>query len=83
MSYVFREGRGNEAVICMRCGFKRHANELRREWTGLRVCAECWDPRHPQMELRGVRDDQRIPGGPSPEPAETFVEPEAQTGDTL
>lgn len=83
MAYVFREGRENAAVICQRCGFKRHANELRREWTGLRVCAECWDPRHPQMDVRGVPDRQGVPGGPLPEPTDVFVEPAAQLGSTL
>lgn len=83
MGYVFRPGRGNEAVICQRCGFKRHANELRKEWTGLRVCAECWDPRHPQMDVRGVADVQRVPGGALPETTDTFVEPTAQHASDL
>lgn len=75
MPYAFREGRSNAAVICQRCGFKRHANELRREWTGLRVCAQCWEPRNAQEFVRGVRDRQQVPGGALPEPADVFKEP--------
>ena len=30
---------------CQRCGFKRRLNEIRKEWTGLRVCGDCFDPR--------------------------------------
>lgn len=30
---------------CPRCGFDRRLNEFRKEWTGLRVCRECWDAR--------------------------------------
>ena len=76
MSYVFREGRGFEAVCCQRCGFKRHANELKREArTGLRVCAECRDPIHPQEFVRGVADRQNVPGGALPEPTDLFKAP--------
>lgn len=83
MAYVFREGPGNAPVICQRCGFKRHANELRREWTGLRVCRECWDPRHPQELVQARADRQAVPAGALPEPADVFVEPTAQTASTL
>lgn len=35
----------------MRCGFKRRLNELRKEWTGLRVCADkCYDPKPPELK---------------------------------
>jgi hypothetical protein len=30
---------------CQRCGFKRRVPQLRKEWTGLRVCGDCFDPR--------------------------------------
>ena len=30
---------------CQRCGFKYRLNQLCKEWTGLRVCAGCRDPR--------------------------------------
>lgn len=75
MTYIFKEGRGFEAVICQRCGFKRHANELRKEWTGLRVCAECYEPRNRQEFVKGVRDKQQVPGGALPEPTDVFKEP--------
>lgn len=55
---------------CMRCGFIRGISKLRKEWTGLLVCADtCWEPKHPQMSLRGVPDDQTVPWKrPPPEP---------------
>jgi hypothetical protein len=74
--YTFRSGPGGAAVICQRCGFKRHADELRREWTGLRVCKECWDPKHPQESVRGVADRQQVMGGGAPEPTDVFMDPE-------
>lgn len=36
---------GAANYICDRCGQK--FKELRREWQGLMVCKNCYDPRHP------------------------------------
>jgi hypothetical protein len=52
---------GDWLYTCQRCGFTYYASQVRQEWTGLRVCASCWDPRHPQEFVRGVRDDQTVP----------------------
>lgn len=46
---------------CDRCGAWRKARQLRLEWTGLRVCSKCWEPRHPQDFIRGKKDDQSPP----------------------
>ena len=85
MPYEFRPGRGNEASCCDRCGFKRHRNQLRREWTGLVVCKECWEPRNQQEFVRGVPDRQQVPGGARPEPADVFLTSNllTQAGDNL
>jgi hypothetical protein len=34
----------------MRCGFKYRLNELKKEWTGLRVCKPCFDPRPAELK---------------------------------
>lgn len=57
---------GDWLYNCQRCGFTIYGSEVRREWTGLRVCSKCWDPRHPQDFLRGIRDDQAVPFANSP-----------------
>jgi hypothetical protein len=31
--------------VCDRCGFDYRRSETRKEWTGLIVCRECWDPK--------------------------------------
>lgn len=59
--------------ICDRCGFRRPLDQLRKEWTGLKVCSDCFDRRHPQDFVRGVPDPQHVPD-PRPEPADVFVE---------
>ena len=38
---------GSSLGDCQRCGFTRRLEDMRLEWSGLRVCAsnrECWDP---------------------------------------
>jgi len=62
---------GKWLVICDRCGFKRTNDQVRREWTGLMVCADtCWEPRHPQEFVRPRADQQSVPFT-RPEPAES------------
>jgi len=62
MAYVA----GRWKVQCQRCGRDYLSNQLRREWTGLRVCtgedtSDCYDPRHPLDSLRGKKDRQSPP----------------------
>jgi hypothetical protein len=71
---------GTWNAICMRCGFKFKANQLRLEWTNLRVCASCLDHRHPQESVRGHADRQ-APPWVSPEPADTFIETQVEWDD--
>lgn len=37
-------------AICDRCGFEVPYLELMQEWTGFKVCGECFDTKHPQLE---------------------------------
>ncbi len=65
MTYVL----GAWKVVCDRCGFTYLNTELRSEWTGLKVCRKCWDPKHPQLSVTGKADDQTVPWArPQPEP---------------
>ncbi len=40
---------GNAWFICDRCSQRYRRSAMLAEWTGLRVCAPCIDPRPPQM----------------------------------
>lgn len=31
--------------ICDRCAFQRRLYSLRSEWSGAKVCEDCWDPK--------------------------------------
>lgn len=60
---------GTWATICDRCGFRFPSNELKPEWTGLMVCGQCWEPRHPQDFVKAIPDEQAPPWTrPNPEP---------------
>lgn len=58
---------GTHKANCQRCGFNFRSTEIRLEWTGLRVCRDCFEVRHPQDSLRG-REDRQAPPWTSPEP---------------
>lgn len=61
---------GEWNVICDRCGFRYKASQLMDEWTGLKVCNKCWEPRHPMDMMRIPRTEQ-APPWVRPEPTES------------
>lgn len=65
---------GQWNAICDRCGREYKNVDLRLEWTGLRVCRKCWEPRHPQDFVRG-KPDKQAPPWVRPEPPEIDVSP--------
>ena len=36
--------------LCDRCSFEYKLSELKEEWTGFKVCRNCYEPKHPQLE---------------------------------
>jgi len=40
----FTSGKFGRAM-CDRCGYEVKYKELKAEWTGLKVCSKCWDPK--------------------------------------
>jgi len=47
--------------ICDRTGFATRAERTQREWQGLIVRREVFEPRQPQDFVRGVSDIQTVP----------------------
>lgn len=44
-------------ALCDRCGQRYPYLVLQKEWTGFKVCPECYEPKHPQLEpIRTVGD---------------------------
>jgi hypothetical protein len=60
-------------AICDRCGFKKKYNEIKEEWTGFRVCSECYEPKSPQLESRKHVVDPEALRFPRPQVASSTV----------
>lgn len=52
---------------CPRCGFKRRLNTFKREWTGERVCKDCWDPKPAELTPPRARPEGVPVRNPAPE----------------
>lgn len=63
---------GSWNVQCYRCGCKRKASSMRKQWQGFWVCPEHWEPRQAQDFVKGI-PDQQAPPWVQPPPADTFV----------
>lgn len=70
MTSAFR--RGDALGICDQCGFRFYLSELRKQWDGLKVCKQCFEPRHPQDRLK-VRKESPPPKDPRPEREDVYL----------
>ena len=52
---------GDWNAVCFRCGAKRKASTLMKQWQGYFVCPEHWEARHPQDFVKGVPDNPSVP----------------------
>lgn len=70
--------------VCDRCGFivEPHT-KLRKEWTGLRVCGPCWDPKPPELRPPPVKPEGLPVRNARPEPEPIFREEGELGGDDL
>lgn len=60
-------------AICDRCGFRTKYTKIREEWNGSRVCPECYETKHPQLESPKVRADAEALRDARPDITETPV----------
>lgn len=74
MSKKLRYIPGDHWVQCQRSGKIIRASEARREWTGLIVCKEYWEPRHPQDFVRARPDRQLAKGLINPETPDRYLD---------
>jgi len=59
-------------MACMRCGFWFPSTELKKEWTGLYVCRDDWESRHPQTLMK-VHGEKAFPDIVSKDGTDTFI----------
>tara|TARA_R100000742_G_C4278434_1_gene101239 strand:+ start:807 stop:1169 length:363 start_codon:yes stop_codon:yes gene_type:complete len=46
--------------ICDRCGWQCEYLEMKKEWNGLKVCQECYEPKQPQLTPVVPRDAEAL-----------------------
>ena len=73
MSYVPYFKPGSWIVECFLCGRMFKGEELRRTWDGKFVCQQDYEAKHPQLSVRGVKDQIRVPFS-SPEGPDTYID---------
>ena len=71
MSGLYATGKYSKA-ICDRCGQQYDYLSLRKEWTGFKVCPECYEPKATQLE----------PYAPPPDP-QALMEPRVDREEPL
>jgi hypothetical protein len=54
-------GKGGANAYCEICGFQYKNFELKKNWRGLMVCPEDWEPRHPLDFYRTRNDTNKLP----------------------
>ena len=52
--------------LCDRCAFEYPLLDLKKEWTGFKVCNECFEPKHPQLEPHTAPADPQAVYQPRP-----------------
>lgn len=71
MGYDYRPG--GAYGLCQRCGFQHRLSDLRREWSGLLVCDEDYDPRPDTMRAPVVYPEGLPKLVTSPDTAPEFI----------
>ncbi len=63
---------GTNKVVCDVCGFWYSSDNVKKRWDGLITCHADWEPKHPQLSIRGVRE-QLVTSIVRPEPTDVFI----------
>ena len=71
MKRVGWPGKGYK-FTCHRCGFWFASTRIRKEWTGIYVCQNCFETRHPQTFIK-VHGEKAFPDIVSKDGTDTFV----------
>lgn len=78
---TFAVGKYSQA-ICDRCGFAYPYLQLQKEWNGLEVCPECYEPKHPQLDPPYSSADAQALENPRPSVPQAMVVEVGGAGDS-
>ena len=79
---VFASGK-YALAICDRCGQQYKFLQLKKEWNGLEVCPECYEPKHPQLEPPYSSADAEAIENPRPKKPQAVVVVAGDPNDTF
>lgn len=68
-----RQKPGDWNVITDCCGRTMKFSQVLRQWDGMIVCPDHYDPRHPLDFVKSTHDDQRVPISRSPPVTDSFI----------
>lgn len=54
-------------ALCDQCGQRYRLNQLVKDWKGFKVCSECYEPKHPQLEPKRTINEPQALYQPRPE----------------
>ena len=54
-------------ALCDQCGQRFKLNALIKDWKGFKVCRECYEPKHPQLEPKRTITEPQALYQPRPE----------------
>ena len=54
-------------ALCDQCGQRFKLLQLIRDWKGFKVCTECYEPKHPQLEPKRTITEPQALYQPRPE----------------
>lgn len=63
---------GDTKACCDVCGFDYKGSQLKKRWDGAMVCAEDWEPRHPQDTIK-IRPERNNVENPRPRPEIVYI----------
>jgi hypothetical protein len=58
---------------CPRCGFQRRLSNFKKEWTGERVCSDCYDPKPAELKPPRIKPEGVPVPTAQPEPDPVFA----------
>ena len=60
--------RGDNLAVCDICGFTYYASELKVTWDGVVACPHDYEPKHPQIEVKPMKESNTVSISRNPAP---------------
>lgn len=77
------DGTPGARAQCPRCGFDYKLRTLVKEWTGLRVCPDCRDPKPEDLRPIRAKPEGLPKRGATGEPPDDFIDINENTREAL